>query len=72
MTSLGILMAAFMKSESQLSGISTLMILFMSAIGGSWWPLEMTPPFMQKLAYFVFIGFTSLMAISMFRPRSGS
>ncbi|MCB2155922.1 ABC transporter permease [bacterium] len=54
-TSLGILMAAFVKSEGQLSGISTLMILFMSAIGGSWWPLEMTPPFMQKLAYFVSI-----------------
>ena len=52
-TSLGTLLAALVKSEAQLSGISTLMILFMSAIGGSWWPLEITPPFMQKLAYFV-------------------
>jgi ABC-2 type transport system permease protein len=50
-TSLTILMAAFVKTEAQLSGISLLIVLAMSSLGGSWWPLEIVPDFMRTLAH---------------------
>ncbi|MFH0778497.1 MAG: ABC transporter permease [Candidatus Eisenbacteria bacterium] len=50
-TSLGILLASLVRSEAQLSGVSVLIILVMSGLGGSWWPLEIVPDFMQKLAH---------------------
>jgi len=30
----------------------------MAALGGCWWPIEITPPFMQKLAGFLPTGWT--------------
>ncbi len=32
--------------------MSTMLVLTMSALGGSWWPLNIQPPFMQDLAHF--------------------
>ncbi len=46
----GMLLAAFIKTRKQLSPISTFFILFSSALGGSWWPLFITPDWMQNLA----------------------
>jgi ABC-2 type transport system permease protein len=54
-TSLSILMATFVKTESQLSGVSLLLVLAMSSLGGSWWPLEIVPDFMRTLAHVITI-----------------
>ncbi|MHB8142860.1 MAG: ABC transporter permease [Thermoleophilia bacterium] len=35
----------------QASAIGILTILLMSALGGSWWPLDIVPDFMQKLGH---------------------
>ncbi len=46
----GVLLASFAKNRQQVQGLSTLIILVMSAIGGSMMPLFLMPAFMQKLA----------------------
>ncbi len=46
----GVFLASFAKSRQQVQGLSTLIILVMSAIGGSMMPLFFMPAFMQKLA----------------------
>lgn len=46
----GVLLASFAKNRQQVQGLSTLVILVMSAIGGSMIPLFFMPAFMQKLA----------------------
>jgi len=51
-TGFGILFAVLCKSRSQLEGLSTVVILTMSAFGGSWWPLAITPDWYQSLAHF--------------------
>lgn len=51
-TGLGLLLAVLCRSRKQLEGISTLVILVMSALGGSWFPLAMTPEWYRKLGHF--------------------
>ncbi len=51
-TGFGILFAALCRTRAQLEGISTIVILTMSAMGGAWWPLTITPEWYQKLAHF--------------------
>jgi ABC-2 type transport system permease protein len=46
----GMLITSFAKSLSQAGGISTLLILVMSAIGGSWFPTSILPNWMQLLS----------------------
>lgn len=46
----GVLLASFARSRQQVQGFSTLIILVMSAIGGSMMPLFFMPAFMQKMA----------------------
>ena len=48
----GIFLASVSKSRQQAQGLSTLVILIMSAIGGSMIPLFIMPAIMQKIAYF--------------------
>lgn len=50
-TAFGILLAGVVKTRRQLSAVGILTILLMSALGGSWWPLEIVPEFMQKLGH---------------------
>ncbi len=50
-TSIGILISSFVKSRRQAVPVSILIILSMSALGGSWWPLWIEPEWMQKLAH---------------------
>ncbi|WP_307254386.1 ABC transporter permease [Croceifilum oryzae] len=50
-TGLSMLLAAFCKTRSQASGVSILLVLAMSALGGSWWPLYIEPVWMQKIAH---------------------
>lgn len=48
----GVFLVSFAKSKAQVSGMSTLIILTMSAIGGSMIPSFVMPAFMQKLSVF--------------------
>jgi ABC-type multidrug transport system permease subunit len=48
--SLGMLLASVSRSRKQLDGFSTILILTMSAIGGSMMPVVFMPEFLQKLA----------------------
>ena len=51
-SSFGIFLAAVSRSRRQVEGMSTIVVLIMSAIGGSMIPLFFMPAFMQKLAVF--------------------
>jgi ABC-2 type transport system permease protein len=49
-SSFGILLASFAKSRQQVQGFSTIIVLVMSAIGGSMIPIFIMPEIMQKIA----------------------
>jgi ABC-2 type transport system permease protein len=51
-TGLGLVLAIACRTRKQLEGLSTLVILVMSALGGSWFPLIATPEWFQKLGHF--------------------
>ncbi len=51
-SSFGVLLASFAKSRQQVQGLSTLIILVMSCIGGSMIPTFAMPPFMRELSVF--------------------
>jgi ABC-2 type transport system permease protein len=51
-TGLGLVLAVTCRTRKQLEGTSTLLILAMSALGGSWFPLIATPAWYQKLGHF--------------------
>ena len=51
-SSFGVVLASFAKSRAQVQGLSTLIVLTMSAIGGSMIPTFAMPPFMQKMSYY--------------------
>jgi ABC-type multidrug transport system permease subunit len=51
-SSFGVVLASFAKSRSQVQGYSTLIVLTMSAIGGSMVPTFVMPAFMQKISIF--------------------
>jgi len=51
-SSIGVFLAAIAKSRQQAQSLSTLIILVMSAIGGSMIPLFVMPAIMQKIAVF--------------------
>ena len=50
-TTFGLLLASIARTRRQASAIGILTILLMSALGGSWWPLDIVPDFMQKLGH---------------------
>lgn len=47
---LGMLLANAMRSEGQVIGVGVLSTNVLAALGGCWWPIEITPAWMQKLA----------------------
>jgi len=53
-TSFGIFLASLCRSYRQVEGLGTLLVLIMSALGGSWFPLFLMPRFMQKVGHFTF------------------
>lgn len=55
-TSFGVLLAVVCRSRKQVEGLSTLIVLVMSAIGGSWFPLFIMPEWMQTAAGFTLTG----------------
>ena len=48
--SFGMLITSLAKTINQANGISTLVILVMSAIGGSWFPVTLLPEWMQTIS----------------------
>ncbi len=51
-TGLGLLVAAWGRTEGQVNGISTLLALVLAAVGGMMVPVFVMPPWMQHLARF--------------------
>jgi ABC-2 type transport system permease protein len=49
-SSFGIFLASFAKSRQQVQTLSTVVVLIMSAIGGSMIPIFLMPEFMQKIS----------------------
>lgn len=51
-SSFGVFLVSTVKTRQQLNGMSTIIIILMSAIGGSMIPISMMPAFMQDIAIF--------------------
>ena len=52
-STLAVLLGSYAKSEGQVSAIATVSSLLLAALGGCWWPIEITPEWMQSLANFL-------------------
>jgi ABC-2 type transport system permease protein len=48
-TAFGIMLGTFSRTLSQAGGLSILFAMLFAALGGCWWPLEITPPIYQTL-----------------------
>ena len=48
----GLLLAVLCRTRKQLEGLSTLLILTMSALGGSWFPLALVPEGFRTIGHF--------------------
>lgn len=48
--SMGILIASLARTTAQAQSISPILIISMAMLGGCYWPVEITPPFMQFAA----------------------
>lgn len=51
-SSLGMMMAAIVRTPAQINAISTLFVLSLAALGGAWWPLDIVPGWMQVIGRF--------------------
>lgn len=49
-TGLGVLVGSLCRTMAQASVIATFVTYGTSMLAGSWWPIEVSPPFMQQLA----------------------
>ena len=47
---LAVLVANLTRTPAQTAGLGVLSTQLLAALGGCWWPIEITPPWMQKLA----------------------
>lgn len=47
--SLGLLLGTMADSEAQIMGLGILVSLVLAALGGCWWPIEITPAWVQDL-----------------------
>jgi ABC-type Na+ efflux pump permease subunit len=53
LASLGILAGNWASTEGQAVAVGVLASNVLGALGGCWWPIEVTPPYMQTLALFL-------------------
>jgi ABC-type Na+ efflux pump permease subunit len=51
--SAGLLLGSLAKTEGQASGLGVLVANVLAALGGCWWPIEVTPTWMQNLQNFM-------------------
>jgi ABC-type Na+ efflux pump permease subunit len=56
--SAGLLLGSIARTEGQASGLGVLMANVLAALGGCWWPIEVTPAWMQGLQNFTPTGWT--------------
>lgn len=56
--SLGLLLGSVARNEGQAVAIGVLSANLLAALGGCWWPIEVTPAWMQKLSLFLPTGIT--------------
>lgn len=54
-TSMGIFIASIVRTPAQAGGLTSLIIIGMSALGGSWWPSEFMPEYIRVLGHFATI-----------------
>jgi ABC-type Na+ efflux pump permease subunit len=52
-TALGILLGNFGRSEGQVAAMGVISTNILAALGGCWWPIEITPRWAQTLALFL-------------------
>ncbi len=57
-TSLGLLLGNVARTEGQVIGLGVFSTLSLAALGGCWWPIEITPLWMQTLAHLLPTGWT--------------
>jgi hypothetical protein len=50
-TALSFALGSRLQNEAQASGFGLLLSLIMAPLGGAWWPLEVTPRFMQVIGH---------------------
>jgi ABC-type multidrug transport system permease subunit len=53
MASIGLLLGSVARSEGQAVAVGVISANVLGALGGCWWPIEITPAWMQKLALFL-------------------
>ena len=51
--SLGLLLGTLARTEAQATGVGVLASCVLAALGGCWWPIEITPDWAQRLQDFV-------------------
>ena len=56
--SLALLLGNLARTEGQMVGIGVLGTMVLAALGGCWWPIEITPAWMQSLALWLPTGWT--------------
>lgn len=66
-TGLGVMVSALVRTRSQMSAIGPVLSTALAMIGGCYWPIEITSPFMQTLAKFTptgwaMVGFKDVVA----------
>ena len=54
----GLLLGSLANTESQASGLGVLTANGLAALGGCWWPIEVTPPWMQAIQTVLPTGWT--------------
>ncbi len=57
-TSLALWLGSLARSEAQASAIGAIAGNLLAALGGCWWPIEVSPTWMQKLSLFMPTGMT--------------
>jgi len=48
--SLAVLLSSLTRTAAQTSGVGVLTTMLLAALGGCWWPIEITPDWMQSLS----------------------
>jgi ABC-type Na+ efflux pump permease subunit len=56
--SAGLLLGAIAQTQAQAGGLGVLTANMLAALGGCWWPIEVTPGWMQSLQNFIPTGWT--------------
>ena len=57
-TTLGMLLGNLGRTEGQVIGFGVILSNILAALGGCWWPIEVTPAWAQKLSLFLPTGLT--------------